>query len=131
MLSRRAIVVPGVGGMTPLDVPNARTRAADGLPVPAAIPPAEELKGCFKSGLIIVGPLLCCRVNQLRSGGWEWTSTPFQPLQGFEAMPEYPEYSTGQHRSKEPPSRIATVVGSQAPPAESAHGRTVSADILC
>jgi hypothetical protein len=48
--------------------------------------------------LIIDSPPLCCRVQHLRSGGWEWTSTPFQPLQGFEAMPEYPEYSTGQQR---------------------------------
>jgi len=29
----------------------------------------------------------------LQQGGWEWTSTPFAPLQGFKAMPEYPEYS--------------------------------------
>lgn len=50
--------------------------------------------------LIIAGPLLRCRVQQLRSSGWEWTSTPFQPLQGFEAMPEYPEYSTGASCNK-------------------------------
>jgi ergothioneine biosynthesis protein EgtB len=25
--------------------------------------------------------------------GWEWTSTPFAPLPGFEAMPNYPGYS--------------------------------------
>jgi len=35
-----------------------------------------------------------CRVLDLEQGGWEWTSTPFAPLKGFEAMSEYPEYST-------------------------------------
>lgn len=34
------------------------------------------------------------KVQQLRSGGWEWTSTPFLPFDGFEKMAEYPEYSS-------------------------------------
>lgn len=34
------------------------------------------------------------RVEKMRSGGWEWTSTPFMPFPGFVAMPEYPEYSS-------------------------------------
>lgn len=34
------------------------------------------------------------RVLDLEQDGWEWTSTPFAPLKGFEAMSEYPEYST-------------------------------------
>ena len=29
----------------------------------------------------------------LEEGGWEWTSTAFAPLTGFEVMAEYPEYS--------------------------------------
>ncbi|KAH7372601.1 hypothetical protein KP509_17G012400 [Ceratopteris richardii] len=37
----------------------------------------------------------------LRDGGWEWTSTAFRGFPGFEAMPEYKEYSVdffdGQH----------------------------------
>ena len=37
---------------------------------------------------------LVCRLSQLDSGGWEWTSTPFEPFEGFQAMPDYPEYST-------------------------------------
>lgn len=33
------------------------------------------------------------RVHGLRSGGWEWTSSPFAPFPGFKATLEYPEYS--------------------------------------
>jgi formylglycine-generating enzyme required for sulfatase activity len=33
-------------------------------------------------------------VQQLRSGGWEWTSSLFLPFDGFVKMREYPEYST-------------------------------------
>lgn len=33
-------------------------------------------------------------MEQLNSGGWEWTSTPFAPFAGFKAMQEYEEYST-------------------------------------
>lgn len=29
----------------------------------------------------------------MEEAGWEWTSTAFAPLKGFEAMAEYPEYS--------------------------------------
>jgi iron(II)-dependent oxidoreductase len=40
-------------------------------------------------------------VHDLVGNGWEWTSTVFGPLPGFEAMPSYPEYSAeffdGQH----------------------------------
>ncbi|OAE24418.1 hypothetical protein AXG93_4530s1200 [Marchantia polymorpha subsp. ruderalis] len=32
-------------------------------------------------------------VLQMRAGGYEWTSTPFQGFPGFEPMSEYPEYS--------------------------------------
>lgn len=33
-------------------------------------------------------------VEQLIGNGWEWTSTPFAPFDGFEPMPAYPVYST-------------------------------------
>lgn len=33
-------------------------------------------------------------VLNMRNGGWEWTSTTFEPFPGFQAMPEYSEYST-------------------------------------
>ncbi|MBV8636838.1 MAG: SUMF1/EgtB/PvdO family nonheme iron enzyme [Candidatus Eremiobacteraeota bacterium] len=32
-------------------------------------------------------------INDLIGNGWEWTSTPFGPLPGFEPMASYPEYS--------------------------------------
>ncbi|KAH9316911.1 hypothetical protein KI387_018680, partial [Taxus chinensis] len=34
------------------------------------------------------------KVLNMRTGGWEWTSTEFYPFPGFEPMPEYAEYST-------------------------------------
>jgi formylglycine-generating enzyme required for sulfatase activity len=32
-------------------------------------------------------------IDQLVGNGWEWTSTPFAPFEGFKPMPEYPQYS--------------------------------------
>jgi formylglycine-generating enzyme required for sulfatase activity len=40
-------------------------------------------------------------VHDLIGNGWEWTSTVFEPLPGFEPMASYPQYSVdffdGQH----------------------------------
>lgn len=32
-------------------------------------------------------------IHQLIGNGWEWTSTPFAPFEGFEPMASYPQYS--------------------------------------
>jgi ergothioneine biosynthesis protein EgtB len=32
-------------------------------------------------------------VEDLVGNGWQWTSTPFAPFEGFRAMPSYPQYS--------------------------------------
>jgi formylglycine-generating enzyme required for sulfatase activity len=32
-------------------------------------------------------------INDLIGNGWEWTSTPFAPLPGFEPLASYPQYS--------------------------------------
>jgi iron(II)-dependent oxidoreductase len=40
-------------------------------------------------------------IHDLVGNGWEWTSTPFAPFPGFQAMASYPEYSAdffdGEH----------------------------------
>jgi ergothioneine biosynthesis protein EgtB len=33
-------------------------------------------------------------VHELVGNGWEWTSTPFAPFEGFAPMPTYPRYSS-------------------------------------
>ncbi|MDA0737666.1 MAG: SUMF1/EgtB/PvdO family nonheme iron enzyme [Nitrospirae bacterium] len=33
-------------------------------------------------------------ISQLVGNGWEWTSTPFRPFQGFQPYATYPEYSS-------------------------------------
>lgn len=66
------------------------------------------------------------RVRQLRECGWEWTCTPFAPLPGFQAMPEYSEYSTGAFdrdahmKSVRPAKRIPSTCLVMANPAEAA-----------
>ncbi|CAI5490071.1 unnamed protein product [Closterium sp. Naga37s-1] len=49
--------------------------------------PAEE-------DSVMEGNRLAELQQSVREGGWEWTSSPFEPFPGFEKMDEYPEYST-------------------------------------
>ncbi len=44
--------------------------------------------GTFREGASYFG------VEELVGNGWEWTSTQFQPLPGFQPYPSYPGYST-------------------------------------
>ena len=55
-------------------------------------------------------------VHDLIGNGWEWTSTPFEPFPGFQAMASYPEYSAdfydGKHlvmKGASPATPIATI----------------------
>jgi ergothioneine biosynthesis protein EgtB len=55
-------------------------------------------------------------VHDLIGNGWEWTSTPFGPFPGFQAMASYPEYSAdfydGKHfvmKGASPATPIATI----------------------
>jgi dimethylhistidine N-methyltransferase len=59
------------------------------------------------------------RIKQLDCDGWEWTDTAFAPLEGFQAMREYPEYSTdffdGKHfvlRGASPYTHASLIRGS-------------------
>lgn len=53
---------------------------------------AEYASGCrHLDGM--VGDKGAAAAASLREGGWEWTSSPLKPFQGFQADPEYPEYS--------------------------------------
>ncbi|KAL3898720.1 MAG: hypothetical protein SGPRY_012783, partial [Prymnesium sp.] len=50
------------------------------------------------SGPTVVGtlddaPASSLRVYDLVGNGWEWTSSTFEPFDGFSPMPSYPEYS--------------------------------------
>ena len=75
----------GIGSMTALPCPA--------LPCPCQRPYMSCI-GCKICAQHSDTHSLVCSVLDLEQGGWEWTSTPFAPLKGFEAMSEYPEYST-------------------------------------
>lgn len=74
-------------------------RAAEGTPDGHADPPPDrwDPSPVHASGL---GRSRCGAVG-LFANGWEWTSTEFAPLPGFQAYPFYPGYSAdffdGQH----------------------------------
>jgi formylglycine-generating enzyme required for sulfatase activity len=81
-------------------------RAADGAPDGRERPhpwgdaPPDATRGNFdfaSDDPMPVGsfPLGRCAwgVEDLVGNGWEWTSTPFAPFEGFEPMASYPQYS--------------------------------------
>ncbi|GJP45889.1 hypothetical protein CLOM_g5228 [Closterium sp. NIES-68] len=43
---------------------------------------------------VMTGNRLAELQRSVQEGGWEWTSSPFEPFPGFVKMEEYPEYST-------------------------------------
>ncbi|MCX6620093.1 MAG: SUMF1/EgtB/PvdO family nonheme iron enzyme [Acidobacteria bacterium] len=74
-------------------------RALDSCSIPAEIGNADFRR--WDPVSVRAGPVNGRGISQLAGNGWEWTSTPFAPFQGFEPFAFYPGFSSaffdGEH----------------------------------
>lgn len=92
----------GCGVMTEAQYHRAAfgTPSGEERPLPWGSEPPEPMHGNFDFQRFDPEPVdanpagaSAWGIEQLIGNGWEWTSTPFAPFDGFKPMPQYPQYS--------------------------------------